>query len=88
MNLFHWKSVAFKNYALGNLIAVAATADLAREKLRAHFDNALKAKNSWLYGELQDDEDRESIAQVRQVFEQDLAVEPTIHEALVIEGGE
>lgn len=92
MQIYRWDSKLLQRYTQGDLIAVAATAREAREKLRAGLDAWLKEHRGYewseAHGEFGGEPDTEGLDKLRELFEADLAAEPTVHETLWIDGSE
>lgn len=79
-------------YRKGDLIALATSADEAREKLRSGFDDWAKENCEYEWAEAHglwgDEIDTSNLDKRRKVFEEDLAAEPTVHETLWMSGSE
>jgi len=87
-NLYRWHSALLANYAPGDLIAVADSADEAREKLRAGFDTWVKEHREWVLYVEPEDEEQDGKTALRRKLETDLLAQPEIHQALYIRGSE
>lgn len=86
MKIYHWVSHALKQYSLGDIVVCASSVDEARDIARREFPAYAQDYWSWLFIEGCDDtEDRDAkFAQ----FEADIAKEPTVADAVFIQGGE
>lgn len=90
--IYRWDSKLLQNYGTGDLIASADSADEARAKLRAALDEWLKEHRKWewaqAHGTWGGEIDTEPLDRSRELFEKDIAAEPTEHETLWITGSE
>jgi hypothetical protein len=84
--LFHWQSNALKQYSCGDIVAIGGTVDEARAAARALVPAWIAENRSWLSDS--DPEDAEELRTLRALFEADLAAEPVICAAALINGGE
>lgn len=80
MTMFVWRSVALQNYNLGYIIVVAETADHARVKAVAEYENYFAGYYSWA--------DEEYLNEKRESFQRDLQKEPETAEVALITGSE
>ena len=92
MHLFRWESVLLKQYGKGHLITIAENPEKARDKLRAEFDAWAKENREWAWQDAHatwgGEPDTTDLDELRAKFEADIAVEPTMHETLWINGSE
>jgi NOL1/NOP2/fmu family ribosome biogenesis protein len=87
VKLYHWRSELLQNYGDGWLIAVAATPEEAREKIRAGFEANDRERHEWDW-HFDDEDARESRAKRREQLETDLRPEPVASDHLYIPGSE
>lgn len=84
--IYHWSlSTLLQQYSCGDLMAVAESADEARDIIRAHFEPWARAEREWWFL-VDDDHDEFEAARVK--LEADLAVEPKVISVAFIWGSE
>ncbi len=91
MKIYRWDSELLKEYSQGDLIALAESADAARDLLRDRLSEWLKEHRSYEWHEAftpwgQSESDREGYDKLLAVFEADIAKEPTEHVTLWMQG--
>lgn len=88
--IYRWDSNLLKQYSRGDLIALATSAEEAREKLRAGFDDWAKEHREYEWAEAHglwgQEIDTSGLDELRETFEEDLAAEPVVHETLWMSG--
>lgn len=93
MKMYRWDSELLRQYSDGDLIAIAQSADEARQLLRAGLDDWLKEHRSWEWNEAfepfeGDEPDKTGYDKLVAKFESDIAKEPTEHVTLWMMGSE
>ena len=86
MQIYSWWSDMLKNYGSGRLIAVAQSADDARQIIRDGFEPWARSEREWWW--IDQDDLAEELAKGRALLEKDLADEPTVSNCLFIAGSE
>ncbi len=91
--IYVWHSDYLKNYAPGHVIAMAASADEAREKIMAGFETHDRERYEWDWTDIDNnwDDDGDTAARIesrRALLRDDIAGEPRIVETLFVSGSE
>lgn len=93
MKMYRWDSELMRQYATGDMIAIAESADQARQLLRDGLDAWIKEHRSYEWSEAfepfgGDTPDRAGYDKLIALFDADIAKDPTEHVVLYMMGSE